>query len=233
MVDGPLGARRRQGERKSLSRAGQASLPSDFDRAFRAILGQPPSDRERAVFLKYLNLLIEWGSVHRLIGSTDPDWIVDQLLLDSLLFLKVLPQETRTILDFGAGAGLPGIPIAIVRPDVEICLLEARQRRASFLRTAVRELEITRAHVLPMRAEDAEAELAGRFDAVVARCAGRLDQILPRALRFARSGGLVVAAGPPKPSPLVLGQWALVPGVRPGATRRFAILVKAPTASGS
>jgi 16S rRNA (guanine527-N7)-methyltransferase len=168
-----------------------------------------------------------------LIGSTEPDWIVEHLLLDSLLFLKVLPRETRSILDFGAGAGLPGIPIAIVRPDVEISLLEARQRRASFLRTAVRELEIARAHVLPMRAEDAEEKLAGRFDAVVARCAGRLDQVLPRAVRFARSGGLVVAAGPPKPSPLAHGQWTLVPGVRAGATRRFAVLTKAPSASGS
>jgi 16S rRNA (guanine527-N7)-methyltransferase len=166
-----------------------------------------------------------------LIGSTDPNWIVEHLLLDSLLFLKVLPRETRSILDFGAGAGLPGIPIAIVRPDVEISLLEARQRRASFLRTAVRELEITRAHVLAMRAEEAEEQLEGRFDAVVARCAGRLDQILPRALRFARSGGLVVAAGPPKPSPLALGQWTLVPGVRDGATRRFAVLAKASPAS--
>lgn len=233
MVDGPLGTRRRQGERNSLSRAGQASLPSEFDKGFRSILGQPPSDQERATFLKYLNLLIEWGSVYRLIGSTDPDWIVEHLFLDSLLFLKLLPRETRSILDFGAGAGLPGIPIAIVRPEVEISLLEARQRRASFLRAAVRELEITWAHVLPMRAEDAEEELAGRFDAVVVRCAGRLEQILPRALRFARSGGLVVAAGPPKPSPLILGQWMLVPGVRAGDTRRFAVLTKAPTSSGS
>ena len=73
------------------------------------------------------------GIGHRIIGSTEPDWIVEGLLLDSLLFLRVLSPDVQSILDFGAGAGLPGIPIKIVRPEIELTLLEARRRRASFL----------------------------------------------------------------------------------------------------
>lgn len=195
-----------------------------FDQGFRAILRRAPSDREREQFSIYLELLIKWGSVHRLVGSTDPGWIVEHLFLDSLLFLSVLPRETRSILDFGAGAGLPGIPIAVVRPEAGITLLEARRRRASFLAASIRELGLTSARVVAARAEDMTAELGATFDAVVMRCAGRLDETLPLAAKFVKEGGLVVAAGPPKPSPLKLGQWLTVPGVREGATRRFAVL---------
>jgi len=225
VVDGSCGPRRRQGECKSLSRAGPAPLPRVFDDGFRAILKRPPSDRERVQFSIYLDLLIKWGSVHRLVGSTEPGWIVERLLLDSLLFLSVLPRETRSILDFGAGAGLPGIPIAVVWPEAEITLLESRRRRASFLAAAVRELGLSGARLVAARAEDLVAELGGTFDAVVMRCAGKLDDTLPLAARFAREGGgIVVASGPPKSGPLKLGRWLVVPGIRKGSTRRFAVL---------
>jgi len=226
VVDGSAGPERRQGERQSLSHSSPVQLPRVFDQGFRAILSRAPSEREREQFSIYLDLLIKWGSVHRLVGSTDPGWIVERLFLDSLLFLSVLPRETTSILDFGAGAGLPGIPIAVVRPEAEITLLEARRRRASFLAAAVRELGLTGARVLPARAEDMVAELGASFDAVVMRCAGRLDQTLLLAAKFVKEGGVVVAAGPPKPVPLEMGRWFMVPGVRKGTTRRFAVLSK-------
>ncbi|MGH7308965.1 MAG: 16S rRNA (guanine(527)-N(7))-methyltransferase RsmG [Candidatus Rokuibacteriota bacterium] len=223
-MDGPIGPRRCQGECESLSRAGPLPLPRTFDDGFRAILRRPPSETERGQFIKYLDLLRKWGSIYRIVGSTEPEWIVEHLFLDSLLFLRVLPRGTRSILDFGAGAGLPGIPIAIVRPKGEMALLESRRRRASFLATVVREVELTGARVLPTRGEELVDELGGAFDAVVMRCAGRLSEILPLAVRFARVGGMVVAAGPPKPGPLPVGEWLEVPGVRRGTTRRFAVL---------
>ena len=226
MVDGSGGPGRREGERQSLSRAGPSRLPRAFDQGFRAILGRDPSHREREQFSKYLDLLAKWGSVHRLVGSTDPEWVVEHLFLDSLLFLHALPRETGSILDFGAGAGFPGIPIAIVRPETQITLLEARRRRASFLAAAVRELKLTSARVVAARGEDMVSDLGATFDAVVMRCAGRLGETLPLAAQFAKEGGVVVGAGPPKPSPLRFGEWLLVPGVREGATRRFAVLSK-------
>jgi 16S rRNA (guanine527-N7)-methyltransferase len=161
-----------------------------------------------------------------MIGSTDPQWIVENLFLDSLLFVGVLPMETRSILDLGAGAGLPGIPIAIVRPGGEMALLEAKRRRASFLATVIRELGLAGARVLSARAEDLVGDLGSTFDAVVMRCAGRLDEILPLAAQFARAGGIVVASGPEKPGSLRTGEWCTVPGVRKGTSRRFAVLHK-------
>jgi 16S rRNA (guanine527-N7)-methyltransferase len=158
-----------------------------------------------------------------LISSTDPDWIVEHLLLDSLLFLRVLPSGIRTLLDFGAGAGLPGIPIKIVRPEVELSLLEARRRRTSFLSTALRELGLAGVRVLDARAEDVADELRGAFDAVVLRCAGSLERAIPLAAKFAVVGGAVIAAGPPKPRPLPGIHWVEVPGIHSGSIRRFAV----------
>lgn len=175
------------------------------------------------MFRNYRELLQKWGSVSRLVGSTDPAWIVEYLLLDSLLFLRVLPPGVRSLLDFGAGAGIPGIPIKIMRPQIELSLLESRRRRASFLTTAVRELRLSGARVIQARGEDIVDELGKSFDAVVMRCAGHLPAMLPLAAQFAAPGGIVIAAGPPRPFALTVGRWLQVPGVREGTTRRFAV----------
>jgi 16S rRNA (guanine527-N7)-methyltransferase len=158
-----------------------------------------------------------------MIGSIDPDWIVEHLLLDSLLFLRVLPVNARSLLDFGAGAGVPGIPIRIVKPELELTLLEGQRRRASFLSTVVREVGLSRTRVVHARAEQTLDELRGSFDAVVMRCAGSLDETLPLALQFVRTTGIVIASGPPAHHSHPGTKWVTVSGVRPGATRRFAV----------
>jgi 16S rRNA (guanine527-N7)-methyltransferase len=174
------------------------------------------------MFVKYLFLLIKWQKTQRLVSSDDPRWIVENLFLDSLLFLRVLPS-LRSLLDLGSGAGLPGIPLKIVRGDLELVLVESRRRRASFLSTVVRELALADVRVIAERVEDHLAELAGRFDAVVMRCAGDVNELLPLGARLVARGGVVVASGPPAPTPLVMGEWVEVEGLRPGSTRRFAV----------
>jgi 16S rRNA (guanine527-N7)-methyltransferase len=189
----------------------------------RTILSRPLAENEREYLCKYLKLLTKWNNVHRLVGSTDPTWMVDHLLLDSLLFLRILPARVNSLLDFGAGAGLPGIPLKIVRDEMHLTLLESRGRRVSFLSAAIRDLGLGNARVLNARAESVVEELAGSFDAVVMRCAGNPDELLPLASRFVSPGGLVVVSGPPRPRPLPLGDWETVPGLRPGETRWFAV----------
>lgn len=119
---------------------------------------------------------------------------------------------------------MPGIPLKIVRPDIELTMLEARQRRTSFLATVVRELSLAGVTVVGARAENVVDRLAGSFDAVVMRCAGDPEQMMATAAKFARTGGVVVASGPPRPRPLRLGRWITVEGVNPGESRRFAVL---------
>jgi 16S rRNA (guanine527-N7)-methyltransferase len=175
------------------------------------------------MFYKYLNILAKWQKTQRLVGSTDPMWIVEHLFLDSLLFLRVLPPGIRTLLDLGTGAGFPGVPIKIVRADVEVSLVESRRRRASFLSSVARELGLSGLHIIAERVEERAPDLEGRFDAVVMRCAGDINVMLPIGARLAEKGGLVVASGPPRPGALILGQWMTVPGWPAGRTRNFAV----------
>lgn len=151
-------------------------------------------------------------------------WIVENLFLDSLLFLRALPRPFSSLLDIGSGAGVPGIPLKIVCGPVQLTVIESRQRRASFLSAVVRELALSNARVLNVRAESVAGELAGSFDAVVLRSAGDLNHLLPVAVQFISLGGTLVAAGPPSPKPLPIGDWLEVPGLAAGRRRRFAVI---------
>jgi 16S rRNA (guanine527-N7)-methyltransferase len=177
-------------------------------------LGRPLTDRETDDMIKYLNLLIKWHRSQRLVSSAEPAWIVDNVLLDSLLFTRALPAGVSDLCDVGSGAGIPGIPLKIVLPALNVTLIEARQRRASFLAAVVRELALSRCRIISSRLEQVADELAGTFDAVVMRCAGSLADLLPPVTRLLRPGGFVVASGPPRASPLPIGEWLEVKGPR-------------------
>jgi 16S rRNA (guanine527-N7)-methyltransferase len=191
-----------------------------------AILGRAITEQERGKFSEYLTLLLKWQRAHRLVGSDDPMWIVEHLFLDSLLFLRLLPASLRTLADLGSGAGLPGLPIKIVRREIEIALIESRRRRAMFLASAVRTMKLDGIRIFEGRAESLMNELEGRFDAVVMRCAGDIEVMIPAAAALVPEHGLVIASGPPKPKPLSVGEWVTVPGVKRGTTRRFAVYRK-------
>jgi 16S rRNA (guanine527-N7)-methyltransferase len=151
---------------------------------------------------------------------------VEELLLDSLLFLEILPHPVVTLLDLGSGVGVPGIPLKIVMPDLRLTMIESRRRRASFLSTAVRELALSNTRVVNARAEEMTSELAGSFDAVVMRCAGRIETLLPLAERFVRSGGVVAATGPPRDDPPPRGEWRKVRRIRDGQVRKFLVTTR-------
>jgi 16S rRNA (guanine527-N7)-methyltransferase len=190
----------------------------------REILGRPLTVDEVGKLAKYLELLVKWQKVQRLVGSSVPASIIDDLLLDSLLFVRVLSPGVERLMDLGSGAGLPGIPLSIVLSSVQVTLVEAKQKRASFLSTAVRELSLRSTRVINSRAEDLPLEYERSFDAVVMRCAGPLDDMMPLAARFVAPGGSVVASGPPRALPLNEGAWTNI--ARPGrdGARLFAVL---------
>ena len=143
----------------------------------------------------YLNLLTKWQKTQRLVGSTAVNWMIDNLVLDSLAFLAALPPDTVRVADVGSGAGIPGIPIAIVRPNLSVTLIESRRRRTSFLSTAVRELGLSNTEVVEGRVEDLGVSLRERFDVIMMRCAGAPEELLLPVQTLARSGGVVVMAG--------------------------------------
>ena len=202
-----------------------AVLRNDVDR----VLGRPLSETEHQRLVGYLDLLLRWQRVHRLVGSADPRWIVRNIVLDSFIFRRVLPAETVDLLDIGSGAGVPGLLLKLVDPSLRLVMVESRRHRASFLSAAIRELALSEVAVVNERIEAVAASLAGRFDAVVARCAGDVMRFFHIALDLAKPGGSVIATGPPKAYQLPIGEWVTVPGPA-GQTRRFAI-VKRPVLS--
>jgi 16S rRNA (guanine527-N7)-methyltransferase len=189
----------------------------------RNILGRELTETEATQFSKYLDILRKWQSVHRLLGSGDPGWIVERVFLDSLLFRRVLPPTARDVLDVGSGAGIPGIPLKLVDAELRLTMVESRQRRVSFLSSAIRELSLAEAEVVGKRLEEVVRQLAGRFDAIVARCAGDVGYLFGIGVHLVRPGGVVIASGPPKEHPLPAGRWVNVPGAWPSETRRFAV----------
>jgi 16S rRNA (guanine527-N7)-methyltransferase len=109
-----------------------------------------------------------------------------------------LPEQGR-VLDLGSGGGLPGLVLATYRPELELTLLEARQRACRFLREAVATLELPRVTVVEARAEDAArwSDLRESFDAVVARSFGPPAVTAECGVGFIRTGGRLVVSEPP------------------------------------
>jgi 16S rRNA (guanine527-N7)-methyltransferase len=193
-------------------RSGTALAPETLSAGARAILGRPLTDPEAERFSKYLELLITWQRSQRLVGSSDPGWIVDHIILDSLLFDPLLPTGSDRILDVGSGAGVPGVPLKIVRARAAFTLLEARAKRVSFLSTVVRELALDGCEVLNSRLEAITFDRRDGYDAVVMRCAGDPAALQAAALPLLRRGGLMIASGPPRPRRGSGGDWREVDG---------------------
>jgi 16S rRNA (guanine527-N7)-methyltransferase len=142
------------------------------------------------------------------------------VIADSLSFLSALPSDTRTLADAGSGAGIPGVPIAIVRTDLRVSLIEARQRRVSFLSTVVRELALGHVEVIGARLEQLGETHADRFDAVVSRCAGASSTIVPAIMPIVRRGGTVIVSAA-STSEVGPGGEALALRTADGGLRRF------------
>jgi len=188
-----------------------------------SILARPLTGGELESFDKYLKLLQKWQKSQRLVGATEPRWIVENLFLDSLLFTRVLPAYVRSLADVGSGAGLPGIPLKIVRPDMRVALIESRAKRASFLSAAIRELGLRDVEVLAGRVEEFVVARRQAFDAAVMRCAGDFHRIARTVAVLVMPHGPVIASGPPKDRRLEVGEWIEVAGAQAGTKRRFAI----------
>jgi 16S rRNA (guanine527-N7)-methyltransferase len=168
--------------------------------AIRALTGRPATAEHREQFQKYLDVFVRWNRVHRMTALGSPAEIIRGLFLDSLLFLSVLPPRPLSVVDIGAGSGVPGLPLRLVDPGISLTLIEAKRKRVSFLLAACRELSLPDVSVMEGRAEDlvgVDSALVGGFDAVVARAVGSEKRLFPLALRYLRPGGTVILAGSP------------------------------------
>ena len=144
---------------------------------------------------RYHALLTEWNARIDLTAVLDPEEMVDRHYLDSAapLALGLIPQGARVI-DVGTGAGLPGIPLCILRPDLRVTLLDAQRKRVTFLQAAIEALDLP-AQAVHMRAEDAARDEAHReaYDVAVSRAVAATPTLLELTLPFVRVGGRAIA----------------------------------------
>jgi len=173
----------------------------DLFRAIRTILGRSPYKEEKDRFGKYLDLLLSWNQTHRITGVRSARDVVHKLFVDSLLFYPLLPPtRPLRLLDVGAGAGIPGIPLRIVDTGIALTLIEAKRKKVSFLEMLKEEIGIKETRVLQGRAEviiNQCPDLFEKFDAVVSRAVSSLEIICPLALPYLRPGGLLIISGRP------------------------------------
>ena len=153
-----------------------------------------PLDAER--FERYAVELLDWNRRINLTAITDPIEIVRKHFLDSLALLACCGfQSGDSIIDVGSGAGLPGLPIALARPDVQVTLLEATRKKCDFLRHIVARLGVGNVSIVNARAEDAARDPAHRerHAVAVARAVAEMATLAEYLLPFVRIGGWIVA----------------------------------------
>ena len=205
----------------------------EFFKAFPALLGRPATPTERNAFGRYANLLLLWNRTHHLTALKTRADIGRVLFLDSLLFTALLPREPLRILDIGAGAGIPGVPLRIVDARLALTLIESRRKPVSFLHALIRELALSDIAVHHGRAEALLAELPelqGKFDVVVTRAVGLGSEVIEMAMAYLKSGGKLIAAGPPiaKTMPRIDGpasaEWKKAEYPKLGLARAFLVV---------
>ncbi len=140
--------------------------------------------------LDYLALVQKWNKVYNLTAVRDADKMLTHHLLDSLAIVPHV-RHAESILDVGSGAGLPGIPLALALPQVQVTLLDSNQKKATFLHQAVIELQLTNVTVVCERVE--KIKINQIFSVVVARAFSDLPAFAEQAGRLVAPGGLLLA----------------------------------------
>ena len=143
-----------------------------------------------AKFAAYLRLIEKWNRVHNLTAIRETEQMVVLHLLDSLSVLSHL-AGARSLVDVGTGAGLPGIPIAIARKDLEVSLLDSSRKKVAFLEQAKAELGLANVAVVCERVEQWQPER--RFDVVVSRAFAELSEFVEQARHLIAPGGRMLA----------------------------------------
>src|SRR5580692_839269 len=144
----------------------------------------PPQVKQNKHLIDYFALLLRWNARTNLTAVRDPDQILERHFLESIACAQLLPAGIATLLDYGSGAGFPGLPIAICRSEIAVTLAESQNKKAAFLLEAIRVTGVT-ARVHSGRAET----LAEKFDCVTLRAVDRMERAVQSASHLVTSNG--------------------------------------------
>jgi 16S rRNA (guanine527-N7)-methyltransferase len=164
-------------------------------------LGIRLTDRQLAAFQRYYEELVAWNQRFNLTAITDYEQVQIRHFLDSLSCLlareacQTLNSPQANVVDIGAGAGFPGVPLKLVCPNANLTLLEATRKKVSFLQHLIQRLDLQKATAIHARAEELAHDPTHReaYDLALARAVAELPVVVEYALPFCKVGGWVVA----------------------------------------
>ena len=147
------------------------------------------NEQQQITLIKFIDLLIKWNKVYNLTAVRDPSKILDRHILDSLSVLPFL-RGTRLI-DIGAGAGIPGIPLAIAQSDKEFVLLDSNRKKTRFMQQAKTELSLANVTVIHSRVENYQPDQL--FDGVISRAFASLKKMAQWSSHLVHESGVLFA----------------------------------------
>lgn len=145
-------------------------------------------------FLHYLNELRRWNKAYNLTALRSDRDVIIKHFFDSLLFLRAFPGTIGDVCDVGSGAGFPGIPIAVICPDIRVTLVEPSRKKYAFLKNMRQILSLNNINILESRIEDVENS---QFDIAITRALFTIEEFMAKARHVVSKGGcLIVSKGP-------------------------------------
>lgn len=147
-------------------------------------------------FIKYMRLLQEWNEKINLTAITDDEEVIKKHFIDCIkAFKSDTIKNAKTIIDVGTGAGFPGLPIAIMNPNVKVTLLDSLNKRINYLNTVVRELGLKNVTTIHSRAEDGarKPELREKFDVATSRAVANMAVLSEYCMPYVKKDGYFVA----------------------------------------
>jgi 16S rRNA (guanine527-N7)-methyltransferase len=172
------------------------------------------SGAQQEQLMDYLGLMFKWNSVYNLTSLRDPMQMVTHHLLDSLAALPAFAQA-RNVLDVGAGGGLPGIVLAIVRPDMKVSMIDTVHKKTAFLTQVKAELGLANVSVYTMKVQD--LQVSDKFDVITSRAFADLSDFVNWSSHLLAEGGRYIAlkgVAPEEERQRVPAEWR-VTGVEP------------------
>ncbi len=159
-----------------------------------AIYGARIDDKGKERLKTYAEMLVAWNEKINLTTILDDEGIAVKHFIDSFTILPQLKKGARLI-DVGTGAGFPGIPLAIVRPDIQVTLVDSLRKKVDFLEEVIKELALTNIRAFHSRAEDFARlpKHREKYDVAVARAVALLPALLEYCLPFVKVGGQFIA----------------------------------------
>jgi len=126
------------------------------------------SEQESHILAIYLKELWKWNQKINLVGVSSIERVIEELLLDSLMAKEFLPEE-GTLLDIGSGAGFPSIPLKVIKQEIIFHLIEAKTKKAAFLRHVIKKMGLKDIHVMKGRIENLKEDLLPAYDVITFR----------------------------------------------------------------